>query len=162
MICLGVTLKQLILHAHGIQEYQLIRPDWLDNDQYDVIARIPPDSTKQQVYRMIQILLEERFGLRTHRETRELAVYEATLAKGGLKLKESGPLPGGEPVSLTSVNEGRITKPADQDGIPELMPGFRGIFAFPVSGRGYTRISARMQPIANCSRCCTTRLTVRL
>jgi len=36
---------------------------------------------------MLQALLEERFKLRVHRETREVSVYRLTVAKGGLKLR---------------------------------------------------------------------------
>jgi uncharacterized protein (TIGR03435 family) len=36
---------------------------------------------------MLQALLEERFHLKTHRETEEAPIYALTVAKGGLKLK---------------------------------------------------------------------------
>lgn len=35
---------------------------------------------------MLQELLEDRFKLKIHRETREVPVYEMTPAKGGLKV----------------------------------------------------------------------------
>jgi uncharacterized protein (TIGR03435 family) len=35
---------------------------------------------------MLQALLEDRFKLRVHRETRDVPVYALTIAKGGLKL----------------------------------------------------------------------------
>jgi uncharacterized protein (TIGR03435 family) len=38
---------------------------------------------------MLQSLLEDRFQLRLHRETKELPVYALTVAKGGLKLAEA-------------------------------------------------------------------------
>jgi uncharacterized protein (TIGR03435 family) len=40
---------------------------------------------------MMQDLIGARFQLKTHRETRELPVYELTVAKGGFKLKEIPP-----------------------------------------------------------------------
>ena len=36
---------------------------------------------------MLQALLEDRFKLKTHQETREVPVYALTVAKGGSKLK---------------------------------------------------------------------------
>ena len=36
---------------------------------------------------MLQALLEDRFKLKIHRESREVAVYALTVAKGGPKLK---------------------------------------------------------------------------
>jgi uncharacterized protein (TIGR03435 family) len=38
---------------------------------------------------MVQSLIEERFQLRFHRETRELPAYELTVPKGGPKMKLS-------------------------------------------------------------------------
>ena len=36
---------------------------------------------------MLQVLLEERFRLKTHREMREMPVYAMTVGRGGLKLQ---------------------------------------------------------------------------
>jgi uncharacterized protein (TIGR03435 family) len=41
---------------------------------------------------MLQALLEDRFQVKVHRETRELAVYALTVAKNGLKSRWSGRL----------------------------------------------------------------------
>jgi uncharacterized protein (TIGR03435 family) len=41
------------------------------------------DETK----RMLQHLLEERFSLKIHRETRRLPVYALTIAKGGAEVQ---------------------------------------------------------------------------
>jgi uncharacterized protein (TIGR03435 family) len=38
---------------------------------------------------MLRSLLEERFQLKVHRETRELPMYDLVVAKGGLKIKLS-------------------------------------------------------------------------
>jgi uncharacterized protein (TIGR03435 family) len=38
---------------------------------------------------MIQSLLQDRFQLKTHREARNLTVYELVIAKNGLKMKKS-------------------------------------------------------------------------
>ncbi len=40
---------------------------------------------------MLQRLLEDRFHLKTHRETREASVYALSVAKGGLKINASAP-----------------------------------------------------------------------
>ena len=62
----------------------------------------PPDPTRpSRGNLMVQSLLEDRFQLKTHREIRELPVYELTVTKGGLKTKASnGPL-------LTTCDRGR-------------------------------------------------------
>ena len=38
---------------------------------------------------MLQALLEDRFRLRIHRESKEVPVYEMTVAKGGPKLQRA-------------------------------------------------------------------------
>jgi uncharacterized protein (TIGR03435 family) len=40
---------------------------------------------------MLQSLLEDRFSLKIHRETREVPAYELTVAKGGLKMQPVQP-----------------------------------------------------------------------
>jgi uncharacterized protein (TIGR03435 family) len=36
---------------------------------------------------MLRLLLEDRFQLKTHRDTEEVAIYSLTIAKVGLKIK---------------------------------------------------------------------------
>lgn len=42
--------------------------------------------TRTHVWLMLQSLLEDRFHLQVHRETKDLPVYALTAAKGGIKL----------------------------------------------------------------------------
>jgi uncharacterized protein (TIGR03435 family) len=63
-------------------------PAWLDADHYDITAKAngnPP--VEMMLGPMLQALLEDRFKLKLHRETREVPVYALTVAKSGLKLK---------------------------------------------------------------------------
>ncbi len=78
-------------------------PDWLDSDRYEIVATAPADApTYQLTGVMMWALLEDRFKLSAHRETREVPVYALSVAKGGHKmspLKEgSCILPGATPV----------------------------------------------------------------
>jgi uncharacterized protein (TIGR03435 family) len=63
-------------------------PRWLGTDLYDINA-IAEGGASEEMMRgpMMQALLEERFKLKLHRETREAPVYELRVAKGGPKLK---------------------------------------------------------------------------
>lgn len=96
----GATLRMLLQNA-----YQ--RPDntslpgqmqivggsgWMDSDRYDVQAKADCGGGKiqrEQLQLMVQSLLEERFKLKAHRETRELPIYNLVVAKDGPKLKKS-------------------------------------------------------------------------
>ena len=63
-------------------------PAWLTTDPYSISARAPGDPVSIEMMRgpMMQALLEDRFKLKVHRETRQGLVYELVVAKGGPKL----------------------------------------------------------------------------
>jgi uncharacterized protein (TIGR03435 family) len=63
-------------------------PGWLDSDHYDITAKAdgnPP--VEVMLGPMLQTLLEDRFELKLHRETRQVPAYALTVVKSGLKLK---------------------------------------------------------------------------
>ena len=67
-------------------------PDWIDTERYTVTGKMA-DGTQAALFVMIENLLKDRFKLVTHRETRELPVYNLVLARGdrrpGPAFKES-------------------------------------------------------------------------
>lgn len=87
----GVNLKTLVARAYRVKEYQVEGPQWLDGERYDIMATIPQGSSKEQVDLMLQNLLADRFKLTLHHESKPLAVYTLSVAKGGPKLKEVDP-----------------------------------------------------------------------
>ena len=58
---------------------------WIDSEGYDIEARAEAGTTvtPRQTLNMLQGLLEERFNLKFHRETRELPIYALQAAKNG-------------------------------------------------------------------------------
>jgi uncharacterized protein (TIGR03435 family) len=91
---IGATLQQLITAAYG-SEKGLLRPSqivggpaWIKNDRFDILAKVesgvvqavnrPPG---REIFLMLQTLLEDRFKLVTHTETRQLPIYVLVLAK---------------------------------------------------------------------------------
>ena len=85
----NVTLADALARADDVRTYQVSGPGWLSFERYQIDARIPPGTTKQQFQRMLQNLLAQRFHLALHREIREFAGYELVVGKGGSKLKPS-------------------------------------------------------------------------
>jgi uncharacterized protein (TIGR03435 family) len=87
----NLTLRRLILNAYGVQDYQLSGdPSWLASEHYDIQATAAGNTSVQQMEGpMLQVLLEERFKLTLHRETRQLPVYDLAVPKGGAKLQTS-------------------------------------------------------------------------
>jgi uncharacterized protein (TIGR03435 family) len=91
------NLKLFLSFAYGMRE-DLISgaPGWVDGARYEIDAKVAsPDLdafrklSSQQRNRMLQSVLVDRFKLKAHMETRELAVYELVVAKGGPKLQEA-------------------------------------------------------------------------
>lgn len=83
----NMTLKEMIVFAWRIQPYQVSGgPSWLDSIHYDISAK-PESSPKQgELQLMLQALLEDRFQLTIHRETKELPIYALVLARKDGKL----------------------------------------------------------------------------
>ncbi len=67
-------------------------PAWISSDRYTIEAK-PEGTQTMGMMRgpMMRALLEDRFKLKIHRETREIPVYELTVAKGGPKLQVAQP-----------------------------------------------------------------------
>jgi uncharacterized protein (TIGR03435 family) len=84
-------IKQLIAVAYEIQSVRIEGgPGWIDTDQFQIAARAEsPETTDKQVRGMLQTLLEERFQLRIHRETKLLPSYTLRTAAGGAKLERA-------------------------------------------------------------------------
>jgi uncharacterized protein (TIGR03435 family) len=86
------TLLDLITTAYGVRSDQISGgPNWASSDHYDIAATAEGEGTltKEQFRQMLQTLLADRFHLRIHRETREVAAYALIIGKNGHKLKES-------------------------------------------------------------------------
>jgi uncharacterized protein (TIGR03435 family) len=58
---------------------------------YDIEAIVGNPVSDDELRQMFQTLLEDRFKLKIHRETREMTAYNLVVAKGGAKLKHADP-----------------------------------------------------------------------
>lgn len=63
-------------------------PAWINSEHYEINARAESSVSLDMMNGpMLQALLEDRFKLRLHRETRDVPVYALTVAKSGLRLQ---------------------------------------------------------------------------
>ena len=90
---LYLDLKTLLTYAYGVKPYQITGPDWMSTQRFDIIAKMPDGSTKEDAPKMLQSLLEDRFKLTTHRTTAEHPVLALVVGKGGPKMKASAEKP---------------------------------------------------------------------
>jgi uncharacterized protein (TIGR03435 family) len=83
------TLANLVARACLVKTYQIEGPSWIRTERYDVVAKAPDNTPKEQVPLMLQSLLAERFQLKLHRELKETAVYALIPGKGQPKFQKS-------------------------------------------------------------------------
>jgi bla regulator protein BlaR1 len=112
----------LIRTAFGVKDYQISgAPDWLYSELYDVDAQAEKsviDEMQQQgndqrslaSQRLAQRLLEERFRMTIHHETKNLPAYSLVVAEPGKLREAQGDCP---PPS---------TQPLGQPGVPSRPP----------------------------------------
>jgi len=67
-------------------------PEWIGSTRYDIIAKassdfqMSPDGPPRELLLMLQSLLQDRFKVTAHRETRDLPIYELVVARADRKL----------------------------------------------------------------------------
>jgi uncharacterized protein (TIGR03435 family) len=91
-------VKDYIGMAHGVHAYQIVGPDWLASARFEINAKFPDDpEADRHVPEMLRALLESRFKMQTHRDSREFPVYALEVAPKGPRLvpvPEDGQTPG--------------------------------------------------------------------
>jgi uncharacterized protein (TIGR03435 family) len=116
----GTSLRSMIGEAYGFSLGQLSdqllvgAPAWAKTQLFDVQAKVDSSDVEKMkalakadtmmaevrqiasrtpTYRMVMLqrLLEDRFKLKLHYEKREMALYEMTVAKGGVRMKVAHP-----------------------------------------------------------------------
>lgn len=75
--------------AYDIPAVQIDGPVWIPEPRFDISAKISSPSTETDMRRMLRKLLADRFGFKTHTESRTMQAYAITLAKGGPKFQEA-------------------------------------------------------------------------
>jgi uncharacterized protein (TIGR03435 family) len=133
--CTNATITMLVLRAFDIKHYQLTAPDWAAGMNYEISAKLPPDTTKEQFREMIRNLLLDRFKLEFHWSKKEVAMYDLVVAKGGPKLKESVDEP---------ADDGKDDLPGrgakvDADGYPNIPKGCSGCMTINAAGKARYR-----------------------
>jgi uncharacterized protein (TIGR03435 family) len=136
----GASLRMLLQNGYSraatggpLAQLQVVgAPSWIDSDLYDIQATADCSHgvlPREQVQLMVQSMLEDRFQLKAHMETREQPIYNLVVAKDGPKIKPSedqtplgvpgaGPL---QPCSPAAANAAPIPPPP-----PLPPPGQRG------------------------------------
>ena len=141
--CTNMNLANLITAAYGIMRFQLTGPDWMQNQRFEISARVAGEPSREQLNLMLQNMLAGRFKLAVHRETKEMPRYELVVAKNGPKLKPSDTDPGPRSADPPDPSPPKM----DKDMYPVLKPGQAGTII--INGRARTfRPNCTMQQFA--------------
>ena len=129
----GVSLRDLIRSAYRVKDFQIEGPDWMTNERFDIVAKLPDGAKQDQIPEMLQSLLAERFKLSLHRDTKEHAVYALIVGKNGAKLKPAEVQTGGAASSVPPApGGGNADRPAG--AAVAVRPGAGGIQGGPPRG----------------------------
>jgi uncharacterized protein (TIGR03435 family) len=106
----NVTLVDLIVRVYPTRRIQMQGgPGWIDSERFDVQAKAPDgrhDMQYQDYVPMVQMLLEKRFGLTMHRETKTMPVMVLVLGKESHRLRAS---PEGDALGVEQGEHGALT-----------------------------------------------------
>jgi uncharacterized protein (TIGR03435 family) len=118
--CQNMSLSNLVLIAYHLDYFRLSAPDWMTPMlMFNISAKIPPNTTREQFELMMQRLLADRFKLSVHHENREMTQLSLVVAKNGPKFREAAetsPPKGGGDEATAAVPPVRPT--LDKDGFP--------------------------------------------
>ena len=86
----NLTVRELIVKAYKLQNFQLSGgPGWIHSERFDVVARTVRESTVDEKWQMLQVLLNDRFQLEVHAETRVRQGYTLVMARKDRKFGPS-------------------------------------------------------------------------
>jgi uncharacterized protein (TIGR03435 family) len=119
-----LNMWSLLSAAFGLPEDQIKVPAWLRDfaamPYYEIVATMPPETTKEQCELMLQNLLIERFHLVFHYDTMSAGGYDLVADKGGIRMKEVTP----EPEAASTGAPAAANAAIGPDGFP-VVPGTR-------------------------------------
>jgi len=83
----AIRPRDLVARAYSLKLYQIVGPNWLDQEFYDIVAKSAERVSDSEQRLMLQSMLASRFGLTAHGETKELPSYDLVVRKEGLKIQ---------------------------------------------------------------------------
>jgi len=100
----NLPIKALLQIAYGFDAPVVGAPDWVANTFYTIqarsdeaadarLARLTDNEVRLEKRNAIRVMLAERFGLKTHLETRNTSIYNLVVVKGGIKMQVVPPPP---------------------------------------------------------------------
>lgn len=136
------SLHDIFTQAYRIKDFQVSGPAFLETTRFNIEGKFPAAVDQaDRVPEMLQSMLEDRFKLSAHKESKAASAYVLVAAKGGAKLK---PSTDDKPTGFRTTSGGarsRLTGKADMATFAELlsnledrpvvdMTGISGVYEF--------------------------------
>jgi uncharacterized protein (TIGR03435 family) len=118
----------------------------MEDAYFDVVAKVPEGATRDDVGKMLQSMLAEKFGLKVHPETKMMSGYVLTVAERGARMLLSPPLPAVLPPQPESGKPRRFE--TDKDGFIIVPPGSLYMMSLPPRD-GVSRLTAGRATMAD-------------
>lgn len=115
----NLPLRSVISMVYRVPAYKMSGgPSWIGTETFDITAKADHRLTQDEKLAMIRALLEDRFKLKTHRETRDGRIYALVLARSDGTL--------GPNIKETALDCAAITETRLRDGSRLPPPSGRG------------------------------------
>ena len=121
----NLSIRKMIQMATMVEDNQMLGvPSWTETASYDIDGKTVGTEpvTQEQKSDVMMALLEERFGFKVHRDTKEGPVYRLEIAKGGPRLAVHGT---SDRLMSTNANGTTITMKAAKISMQGLAIGLR-------------------------------------
>lgn len=122
----GVNAPVMLLLrvAYHVRDFQVLGlPEWGKTERFNIEAKSgggaeedPMKMSQEQreafqksLQLRLQALLEDRFALKAHRETKEMPVYELVVAKNGPRLRPAAPQTDDKPRGMMRMGRGELS-----------------------------------------------------
>jgi uncharacterized protein (TIGR03435 family) len=81
----NISLKRLIAVAYSMTDFQIFSSvSWLETLRYNLDAKAPGPAALPELRLMLRSMLDDRFQLKVHKDTRDLQRYTLMPAKAGI------------------------------------------------------------------------------
>src|SRR4051812_23666766 len=69
-----LSVRDCMAIAWQMKDYQIVGPDWVSSDRFNITAKLPDGANQDQIREMLQNLLLERFKITFHHDKKDFAV----------------------------------------------------------------------------------------
>lgn len=84
-----VSIRDMAVLAWEVKTFDVKGPDWIGQQRFDITALLPEGATEKDMPQLLRTLLQDRFKMVAHKESKETDVYALMEARGGHKMKPS-------------------------------------------------------------------------